>query len=133
MGATANLNNEEQSIINANDSTVIVVDLMDIPGGRTLDVTGHTPDVIKAGHVIIKHTASDLYKPMPLTTNDTVYDALPGGYEYAGILKATILKTKPFAGILVAGQVNYAAAPFDMTTILSAVRTALPRIDFRKD
>ena len=133
MGATANLNNEGQSIINANDSTVIVDNFATIRGGRTLDVTGHTPDVINAGHVIIKHTATDLYKPMPLATNDTVYGSLPGGYEYAGILVASILKAKPFAGIMVQGTMNYAVAPFDMTTILAAVRTALPLIDFRKD
>jgi hypothetical protein len=133
MGATPSLNNEGQSIINANDSTVIVDNFASIRGGRSLDATGYTPDVIKAGHVIIRETATDIYRPMPLANNDTEYDALPGGHEYAGILVASILKTKPFAGIMVQGTMNYAVAPFDMTTILAAVKAALPLIDFRKD
>lgn len=61
------------------------------------------------------------------------YGSLPAGHTYAGILIASILKKKPFAGILVRGTVNPAAAPFSMTSILSAVKTALPLIDFRED
>ncbi|MEN0095902.1 MAG: hypothetical protein AAGB30_11005 [Pedobacter sp.] len=128
-----NLNNEGTNVINANDSIVIVDNLQSIRGGRTLDTTGFGPDVIKAGHVIIKETSTGNYKPMPLTTGDTVYDALPTGHTYAGILIATILKNKPFAGILVRGTVNPNATPFAMASILAAVKTALPLIDFRAD
>ncbi len=131
--ATANLNNPGVQVITGNDSIVIVENLEAIRGGRTLDVTGFAPEVIKSGHVIIRATSSGEYKPMPLTTNDTVYAALPDSHEYAGILVASIRTAKPFAGIMVRGTVNPAAAPFSMTSILAAVKAALPVIQFRQD
>lgn len=216
--AVANLNNTGVQYSDANDSIVIVDNMQSIRGGRTLDISGFTPEVIKAGHVIIQQTSTSEYKPMPVTvsgaiaslgaitpgsgyTNNgtytavpltggsgsgalatvvvasnavvsvtitspgtgykdgdslsasasnigtsgtgfavvvatntgssSVYAALPAGHTYAGILIATILTKKPFAGILVRGTVNPAAAPYSMTSILSAVKTALPLVDFR--
>ncbi len=69
------------------------------------------------------------------TVADTsaAYGSLPSGHTYAGINIATIPTAKPFAGILVRGTVNPAAAPFSMTSILTAVKAALPLIDFRED
>jgi len=219
MGTTANLINDQEQIITGKDSVVIVDNLQSIRGGRTLDVTGFSPAVINAGHVIIKKDGEDVYKPMPVKsagieslgahaagsgyTNDGTYtdvpltggagsgakativvasnavssvtittkgtgykvgdilsadaanigtsgsgfqvavtsvnseaasyDSLPASHSYAGILIASILTAKPFAGILVRGTVNPNAAPFSMTSILSAVKTALPLIDFRAD
>lgn len=217
--ATVNLNNQRESIIDGKDSIVIVDNFQSIRGGRSLDVTGFTPKVIKAGHVIIKQTSNDEYKPMPVvalgaidalgkitggasytngtytdvaltggsgsgaTANITVsggavtavtivnkgtgyavgdslsaatanigttgagfsvgtkeidstgaaYGSLPAGHEYAGILIASIPTDKAFAGIMVRGTVNYKACPYSMTSIMSAVKTALPLIDFRAD
>lgn len=219
--ATTNLNNTWEEIITGNDNIVIVDNFQSIRGGRSLDTTGFAPEVIKAGHVIIKETSTSEYKPMPATelaedgvatlgtvvagssyTNGTyenvplaggtgsgvlatvvvastvvstitvtkkgegytvgdaltvpaayaggtgtgggapvatisdtaaAYGSLPSGHTYAGILIASILTAKPFAGIMVRGTVNPAAAPFSMTSILSAVKTALPLIDFRED
>lgn len=217
--AVVNLTNQSERMITDKDSIVIVDNFQSIRGGRTLDVTGFAPEVISAGHVIIKETATDEYKPMPVTgsgavegigtivggsayTNGTyngvaltggagsgatanitvsggavtsvfivnkgsgyavgnnlsasaasiggtgtglsipvttvntaaaLYASLPSGHTYAGILIASILTKKAFAGIMVRGTVNPAAAPFPMTSILSAVRTALPLIDFRQD
>lgn len=131
--AVADLNNRKQEIITANDNIVIVDNLQSVRGGRTLDATNYPNDVINAGHVIIQETATKEYKPMPLNEAGDAYDALPEGHTYAGILVATILTKKPFAGILVRGTVNPAATPFPMTEILSAVKIALPLIDFRED
>lgn len=222
MSTTANLTNVGESIITGNDSIVIVDNFQSIRGGRTLDVTGFAPKVIRAGHVIIRETATKVYKPLgateelvagvatvgaitagtgytngvyenvPLTggtgtgmlatvtvagtvvtvvavtaggsgytvadvlsvpaafaggtmttaasvpvatiaTTAGAYAALPASHTYAGINIASILTTKPFAGIMVRGTVNHLAAPFDMTSILAAVKTALPLIDFRSD
>lgn len=221
MSTTANLNNDSETIdTGGKDSIVIVDNFQSIRGGRTLNVTGFTPTVIRAGHVIINETATGDYKPMPVigtgavlglaglkpgsgyTNNGTYtnvtltggagsgakativvagnavtsaiittpgtgysdgdilsasaanigtngsgfeiavssvdttaasYGTLPGGHTYAGINIASILTAKPFAGILVRGTVNHLAAPFSMTSILSAVKTALPLIDFRAD
>lgn len=131
--AVANLNDSKREIITGNDNIVIVDNFQSIRGGRTLDVTDYPKDVLNAGHVIIKETSTGEYKPMPLNEAGDAYAALPTGHTYAGILIATIQTKKPFAGILVRGTVNPAAAPFPMGTILAAVKTALPLIDFRED
>jgi hypothetical protein len=208
--AIANLIDERTDIISGKDNIVIVDVFQSVRGGRTLDVTGFERDVINAGHVIIRETATGNHKPMPVsadngiatlgtpaggsgytngtynvllqggsgsgaTANVTVgsgavtgvtlvtagknykagdtltaaitggsgfsvtaatvasaaYETLPDGHTYAGILIASIPSKRPFAGILVRGTVNPAAAPFPMDSILSAVKTALPLIDFR--
>lgn len=134
--ATANLANPKTEVISGNDNVVIVDNFQSIRGGRTLNVTGYTLAALKAGHVIIRETATDEYKPMPVVTtdpNNPAYGTLPEGHEYAGILIASIPTAKPFAGIMVRGTVNFAAAPYPMDSILAAVKTALPLIDFRKD
>lgn len=128
-----NLNNPPEKILTGNESIVIVDNFQSIRGGRALDVTGFTPTVIQAGHVIIKEDATGEYKPMPVNTDGTAYAALPSGHTYAGILIASVLTANPSAGILVRGTVNPAAAPIPMTSILAAVKTALPLIDFRED
>jgi hypothetical protein len=134
--AVADLKNESQEIITGNDNIVIVDIFQSVRGGRTLDVNGFTPEVIQAGHVVIRETATKEYKPMPVDLtdpNNPTYATLPGGHEYAGILIASILTKRAFAGIMVRGTVNPAASPYPMTSILSAVKTALPLIDFRED
>jgi hypothetical protein len=211
--AVANLVNEKNGVITGNDNIVIVDNFQSIRGGRTLNVAEFKPEVINAGHVIIKDMATDDYKPLSVsddgaiaslgavtggsgytngtyssvllnggsgsgaTANITVgsnavtvvtivtggsgyqagdiltaiitggtgfsvpvatisgaaYQALPAGHAYAGILIASVLTKRPFAGIMVRGTVNTAAAPYPMDSILTAVKTALPLIDFRED
>lgn len=133
MGVVIDLDNDGFTVDTSKDN-VVIVDILDaITGGVSLDVTGFGPKIIKAGHVIIKETATGKYKPMPLTTNDTVYAALPAGHTYEGINIHTMRTDRPFAGVLIRGRVNPAAAPFVMTTILAAVKAALTLIDFRTD
>ncbi len=64
---------------------------------------------------------------------NATFGSLPSGHTYAGILNASILTKKPMASILTQGTVNPSAMPFDPTSILSALKTALPLIDFRAD
>lgn len=87
-------------------------------------------------------TVPGAYAGGTATTNSTVtvatlaagtYDSLPSGHTYAGINISTIPVTKPFAGILVRGTVNPTPMKYDISGILSAVKTALPLIDFRTD
>jgi len=197
------------------DSIAIVDNLQSIRGGRTLDVTGFTPTVIRSGHVIIKATATGQFKPMPITgvnsigglgivtpgsaytptstgsavtyaavaltggtgsgataditvtggavsavvivnkgtgyaagdvlsaaaanigntgtgfsvtvgsTNEAgAYAALPASHTYQGILINSVLTAKPFAGIMVRGNFNPVAAPYDFATIAAAFTTA---------
>ena len=124
---TGNLTNNREDVGASNDNIVIVDVLQTVRGGRSLDVSGYKKPVINAGHVIIKETGSGTHKPMPLNEEGTAYAELPGGHEYAGILISTIKTNRPFAGILVRGTVNPAAAPFPMTTILQAVKTGMGR------
>jgi len=221
--STASLNNDSQSLLQANDSIVIVDNFQSIRGGKTLDTTLFLPTVIRAGHPIIRDTATRaIYKPMPATdvltdgvasfgtvvpgtgyTNGTyenvpltggtgtgvlatvvvastvvstitmtyggsgytvgdslavpaafaggtattpgsapvatiattaaAFGALPSGYEYCGILIASILTKKPFAGIMLRGNVNYKAMAYSATSILAALKTALPLITFTSD
>jgi hypothetical protein len=61
------------------------------------------------------------------------YSTLPSGHTYAGINISSIPKTKPFSGILVRGTVNTVPMTFAIASILTAVKAALPLIDFRAD
>lgn len=132
--ASINLTNEKQSLIVEKDNIAIVDVLQTIRGGKALYVTGFTPAIIKAGHVIIRATTgSKDYKPMPLNAGATAYAALPADHEYAGILIASIPTNKAAAGIMLRGTVNPAACPFPLTAILADVKTALPLILFRED
>ena len=129
--ATANLANSATAIDTSKDSIVIVDNFQSIRGGFTLDVTGFAPLVIMAGHVIIEETSTGQLKPMPVS--GSAFGALPTGHTYAGIQINTVLTSRPFAGILVRGTVNPLAMPYTATSILTALKAALPMIDFRAD
>jgi hypothetical protein len=110
------------------DSVTIVNYIEGIPGGRSLDVTGFTQPVIKAGHVVIKETATGAYKPMPV--NGDAYDTLPGGHTVEGVVVASVITEEAMVGIMVRGSVNEIAGPYPVT---SAIKTALPLIRFVQD
>lgn len=134
MAVQANLVDEQINVDTSKDSIVIIHNQYCIPGGKTLDVTGFAPDVINAAHILIKETATGNYKPMPLNAGATAYAALPADHEYAGVLAATILKKRPFAGVMIEGYVNEVASPFPVAAIKSAFLTALNNeIKFRSD
>lgn len=124
----ANLIHEQIEVNDGLDSIVIVNCLGDIPGGRTLDVTGVAAGtkVIKAGHIIIASSAG-VMKPMPLNAGGTAYGNLPANHSYVGVLKATVSVSDPRAAILTIGQVNQAACPF---TVTSDMKTALKNIQW---
>lgn len=127
MTNIANLNREAELINDGLDSIVVVQDLADVPGGRTLDVSELPADVevIKAGYVLVENTTTHVVKPLAVSGN--AYQAKPEGYLYFGILKHSILKKDPRAAILRVGQVNAAACPYPIT---NAIKEGLPRIDF---
>lgn len=130
-GTTANLSNTGNSFDTANDSIVIVSNLEVIPGGKTLDVNGFSPTVIPAGHVVIEETATGVLKPMPVSGAN--YGSLPSGHTYKGVVVSSVLTAKPFVSVLVRGTVNKNASKYGISSILSAVRTALPLIRFTQD
>lgn len=207
--AIVNLTNTATNYDDGLDSIAIVDVFQSIRGGRSLDVTGFTPTIIKAGHVIIQSTVTKQFKPMPITgftaisalglviegsaytngfyptvaltggtgsgataditvtggkvsavvivakgtgftagdslsalaaniggtgtgftvsvlsVNDgAAYAALPASHVYVGILINSILTSRPFAGIMVRGNFNPVAAPYDFATIATAFKTA---------
>jgi hypothetical protein len=130
-GTTANLNNVGDNFDAGNDGIVIVKNLEVVPGGKTLDTTGFTPEVILEGHLLIEETATGFIKPMPVS--GTAYAALPGGHTYYGVVVSSVRTSKPFVSSLVRGSVNHKAAQYDATTILAAVKSALPLIRFIQD
>lgn len=124
---SANLVKEKMTITGGNDSIVIVNDLGDIPGGRTLDVTNvaEGTTVLKAGHIIIEKDG--VMKPMPLNSGGTAYASLPSNHNYVGVLKNSIPVSDPRAAIMTMGQVNQAACPF---AIPSGAKSALVNIQW---
>ena len=123
-----------KEVVTENDNIVIKKHIDGYEGGRTLDMTGYGLSVIKAGHVVIVDAATKKkFKPMPLVSTNDAYAALPTGSQYAGIVVATKNADRPFVGIMTQGTVNPAAAPFKYDSILTALKTALPLIEFRED
>ena len=113
------------------DSVVIRHYVAGIVGGRTLDVTGFPEKVIKAGHVIIRDTVNDIYKPMPV--QDGAYGSLPGDHEYVGVLRSTVTADCPTAAIMYSGEVNDVASPYPVDTIKTALLAAVPTLVFKHD
>ena len=133
MAVLGNLTYPSKEVVTETDNIVIKKYIDGYEGGRTLDMTGYGLSVIKAGHVVIVDTVTKKFKPMPLVETNDAYDSLPSGHKYAGIVVATKTADRPFVGILTNGTVNPAAAPFKYDSILTALKTALPQIEFRED
>ena len=130
-GTTANLNNTRDNFDTSNDSIVIVSNLETIPGGKTLDVTGFSPAVIPAGHLVIEETSTGVLKPMPVS--GAAYASLPDSHTYKGVVVSSVPTAKPFVAVMVRGSVNKNASFYTISGVLSAVRTALPLIRFTQD
>lgn len=126
--------NSSSSVDTSNDSIVIQNLIEDIPGGRSLDVTGIAETVLAAGRLIIEETSSGDLKPLDISGGS--YVALPGGHTYKGILVASILTTKAMASIMQRGTVNEQAAQdaAGLPVYPAGAKTALePLIRFTKD
>jgi len=92
------------------DCVVIQKFIEDVPGGRSLDVSG-LPDadtVLLAGHLVIRETATKEYKALGITGG--AYVALPAAHTYEGVVRASVKKSEPLASIMVRGSVNQKAA-----------------------
>ena len=128
------LTKEREQIVFGKDSVIIQKHIAGIPGGRSLDVTDVTDEVLHAGHIIITDGNGE-YKPLKVVTNEGVksYDSLPEGYSYAGILYRSILTKKPSAAIMISGVVNDAAVEIPYGAHKAAIKSALPTIMFVKD
>jgi len=128
MGVVASLNNQGQSFDTGNDTIVVPRVFETVIGGKTLDTAGFTPEVIPAGHVVIKEDATGNHKPMPV--NGDAYASMPANHTVVGVVISTVDTKKPFVGICIRGSVNEEASPYPLTT---AIKNALPLINFFKE
>ena len=124
---TAELNKEQILIDGGKDSVRSARLLADIPGGRTLDVSGVAADVnvIRAGHILVQDDTTKAVSPLGVT--GSAYDTLGEGKSYLGVLKVSVLKKDPRAAIVTMGQVNAAASPYPVT---EEIKAGLPNIQF---
>ncbi|MGM9810966.1 MAG: hypothetical protein ACI30J_08905 [Paludibacteraceae bacterium] len=134
MADVVTLTTERKQVLFGKDGVIIQKHIADIPGGRALDVTGITEEVLYAGHPIITD-GNGKYKPLAVTTTEGVkaYDSKPEGWNYAGVLYRSILTKKPSASILIAGVVNDAAVEIPYGEHKAAIKSAIPSIIFVKD
>lgn len=124
---TANLTREKIELNDGLDSIVVVQAISQIPGGRSLDVSGLAANVesVKSGHILVIDTKTKAVSPLGIT--DGAYETLPTGKKYYGVLKASVLKRDPRAAIITAGQINVAASPAPVT---DAIKAGLPLIQW---
>lgn len=133
MANFASLNGGATELMTENDNIRIRHVYETKVGGVTLDTTGFPDTTIESGHLVIFNSTTGVYKPMPLTGTPLAYDSLPSGFAYFGFVIATVLKSSPFVGVVTRGSVNPAAFKYPITSIASAVKSALPHITFVED
>lgn len=105
-----------------------------ITGGRALDYTNFTDDVINAGHVIVKKLVDGVYEYKPLEVSDGKYADKASDEEFAGVVVRSRLKGEGVA-IMDDGRVNDEAMPYQFKddTQRAAIKTALPNLIFEHD
>lgn len=128
--AYTELSNGSISVDTSLDSVTIRQYIGGVTGGASLDMTEFIDPVIKAGHIVIKETATGVYKPMPVKSDKTAYNALPSGHAYAGVVRASKLATEAMVGVMDNGRVNEATSPYPVT---DEMKTALKQLIFEKD
>lgn len=147
MGTQINLQSSPASFGDGYDSLVVREYYTSTDGGVSLDTTGFTKPYIRSGHIIIRTTAAEadgsyLFKPMPLNAGGTAYAALPADHQYYGFLVQSVPTSKPFAGVTQHAKINplvgknataQAAGVYDMTSLLTALKAALPHVIFQGD
>lgn len=125
------MNDESVRLNTTLDTVTIIKCLEQIVGGRVLDTKDFKPEVIHAGHIIIRDQQNGKeYKPMPVNSDGTAYESLPSNHDVVGVAYCTILKSKPLASIMVRGAVNKASSPYPVT---SELEEALPLIRFTQE
>lgn len=104
-------------------------------GGKVTSVTlvakgtGYTAgDVLSAAAANIGTGGTGFSIPVASTNAAGAYDALPANHVYVGIAQHSILTAKPFCGVMIGGNFNPVAAPYDFGTIAAAFKTAVPTI-----
>ncbi len=115
------------------DTVVIRQYIGGITGGRALDYSNFSDEVIKAGHVIVKQIVDEEVVFSPLAVEDGAYKALTAEQSYVGVVVATKNNGEAVA-IMDNGRVNDEAVPYPITDEMkTAMKTALPQLVFEHD
>ena len=135
MSVYADMVSKKKKVLFGDDTIVIRHINSSITGGRTLDVSGFTDSVIKAGHIVVRKKDSDgAYIYSPLGVKNGAYVALPDGAEYVGVVINSMPSDEPVVGIMDDGRVNDVAMPYPITDDMrKALKTALPNLIFEHD
>ena len=134
MANYADINTQDTRFVDTEiDSVVIRRKFATKPGGVTLSVVSSEYDekVIPAGTLVIYNATTGVYKPFPVQSG--VLGSLPSNFTYYGVVISTTPSNAPFVGVLINGVVNHKAMKYDITSLLSAVKTACPHIQFVAD
>lgn len=105
-----------------------------ITGGRALDYSDFSEDVIKAGHFIERKKVDGVYEYKPMKVSGGKYQDLDSEYEFAGVVVRSRLKGDGVA-IMDDGRVNDEAMPYQFKDAnqRTAMKTALPNLIFEHD
>lgn len=105
-----------------------------ITGGRALDYSDFSDDVIKAGHFVERKKVDGVYEYKPMKVLDGKYQELDSNYEFAGVVVRARLKGEAVA-IMDDGRVNDEAMPYQFKDEAqrTAMKTALPNLIFEHD
>ena len=134
MANAADINTQDVRFIDTEiDSVIIRKKVATKPGGATLTVVSSEYDekVIPAGTLVIYNSSTGVYKPFPVQSGSL--GSLPNNFNYYGVVISTTPSNMPFVGVLINGVVNYKAMKYDITSLLAAVKSALPHIQFISD
>jgi hypothetical protein len=135
--AIYSITEEREDIVGGNDDIVFKSVLEEIVGGRTVDITGYPLKTIYAGQVVTRETATDKYSLLPVSVDGSgvaSYGALPDGFEYVGLVRASKPVDLPFVSIAYSGTANDKAMVIKPTdAIKTAIVTALPKLTFKAD
>ncbi len=127
---------ERKRIDMGNDSVVIRQYNGGVTGGRALDYSNFSEEVIKAGHILVKRKVDDIYEYAPLGVDNGAYKAITtyaADAEYAGVVVRSRLKGEAVA-IMDDGRVNDIAMPYPITDEMRAeLKKALPNLIFEHD
>lgn len=131
--STATLNLTEGAFSEGLDSIVIRHYLAGYQKGTVLDVESFTPEVIKAGHLVLRDKNTGRLEPLSVV-NGAYATTVPPSREFAGFTVATVRKSLPIVGVMYAGEINDKCMPFAIPEALKAqVKSDLPQIVFAHD
>lgn len=129
-------------IVFSNDDIVWPSVLEERPGGMTVKLgtaEGYEfpLDYIPAGMIILQNETTNEFSLLDLDVTNPdapVYSALPSGWKYEGLVRASSLPERPLVSSVYSGTANDAAMVIPIAdAIKTAIVTALPKMTFKKN